>query len=111
MAVSSLYRKQALVALFHIKFQSIPSLVLYTLTDNAQFYGLEVFLNNILMVVLFRSNNRMVIFPKTKKIISQQTCKGPYIYKVNIEVGWERGRGGGGGYLKICQVFADFFCF
>ena len=55
------------MALFYIKFQSIPSLILFTLTDDPQFYGLEVSLNNILMVGLFRSNNRMVIFSKTEK--------------------------------------------
>ena len=49
------------------KFHSIPSLTLFTLTDDPQFYGLEVSLNNILMVDLFRSNNRMIIFSKTEK--------------------------------------------
>ena len=78
--------------LFRIKFQSIPSLILFTSTDDPQFYDLQVCLNNSLMVGLFRSNNRMVIFSKTKKVISQQTRKGPYIYGVNIEVMW----GGGG---------------
>ena len=44
----------------------------------------------------------MVIFSKMeKKFISQPTRKGPYIYVVLIEVGWDG--------LKICQVFADFF--
>ena len=37
---------------------------------------------------LFRLSNRMVIFSKTEKIISQQTCKEPYIYDVHIEEGW-----------------------
>ena len=54
------------MALFQIKFQSIPSQILFTLTDDPQFYGLEVSLNYILMVGLFRSN-RMVIFSKTEK--------------------------------------------
>ena len=40
------------------------------------------------MVGSFRSNSRMVVFLKQKKIMSQQTRKGPYIYDVNIEVGW-----------------------
>ena len=34
--------------------------MVFTFTDNTQFYGLQVFLRNILMIVLFRSNNRMV---------------------------------------------------
>ena len=37
------------------------------MTDDPQFYVLEVSLNNILMVELFSSNNRMVIFSKTEK--------------------------------------------
>ena len=56
----------------------MPSLILFTLTDDLQFYGLEVSLSNILMIGLFRSNNRIVIFSKTEKeIILQQTRKGP----------------------------------
>ena len=39
----------------------------FTLTDNLQFYGLEMSLSNILMVGLFRSNYRMVIFSETEK--------------------------------------------
>ena len=67
----------------------MPSLILFTLTDDLQFYGLEVSLSNILMNGLFRSNNRIVIFSKTEKeIILQQTRKGPYIYEVNMEVRW-----------------------
>ena len=88
--------------MFHIKFRSIPSLVQFTLIHDPQFYGLEVYLSNILMIGLCCSNNRMVIFSKMeKKFISQPTRKGPYIYVVLIEVGWDG--------LKICQVFADFF--
>ena len=45
-----------------MKFQSIPSLILFTLTDDPEVLGLEVFLSNTLMIGLFRSNNRMVIF-------------------------------------------------
>ena len=41
--------------------------MVFTFTDNTQFYGLQVFLRNILMIVLFRSNNRMVSFSKTEK--------------------------------------------
>ena len=43
----------------------------FTLTEDSQFYGLEVSLSNILMIGLFRSNfrssNRMLIFSKTKQ--------------------------------------------
>ena len=94
------------MALFHIKFQSIPSLILFTLTDNPQFYGLEVSLNNIFLIVgFFRSNNRTIIFSnREKKIISKQTHTGPYIYDVHIEVGWAGKEG-----LKFYQVFAIFF--
>ena len=89
----------------HIKFQSIQLLMLYTFSGDPQFYGLEVSLSNILMIGLFRLNNRMVIFTKTeKKSISQQTRNGPYIHDVHMEVGWE-------GSLKICYVSADSFVF
>ena len=48
--------------------------MLFTLTDDPQIYALEVFLTNILMIGLFCSNNRIVIFSKTgKKFKSQQT--------------------------------------
>ena len=39
----------------------------FTLIEDPQFYGLEMSLNNILMIGLFRSNYRMVIFSKTEK--------------------------------------------
>ena len=38
------------------------------LTDNPQFYGLGETLSNILVIGLFHSDNRMVVFFKTKKI-------------------------------------------
>ena len=61
----------------------------FALTDDSKFYSLEITLSNILMNGLFRSNSRMVIFSKTeKKIISQQTRKGSYIYDVYMERGW-----------------------
>ena len=79
--------------------------MLSTLTDDPQFNGSEVSLSNILMIGLLPSNNRIVIFSKTeKKFILRQTHKGSYIYGVHMEEGWERG-------LKICNVFADIFCF
>ena len=49
----------------------------FNLTDDPQFYGLKVSLNNTFVVGLFCSNSRMVIFSKAeKKIISKQTNKG-----------------------------------
>ena len=60
----------------------------FTLTDDPQFYDLEMSISNILMIGSFCSNNRMIIFPKTKKrFISQQISKGPYIYDVHMEGG------------------------
>ena len=46
--------------------------MIFTLTDNPQFYGLEVSPGNMLMV-----------FSKKKKIISQQKRKEKYIYDVH----------------------------
>ena len=56
------------VAFYHKKFQSIPSLMLFTLTNDPQFYGLQVSLSSILMMGVFCSNNRTVIFLKQKEI-------------------------------------------
>ena len=39
----------------------------FTLTDNPKFYDLEMSLSNNLMISLFCSNDRMVIFSKTEK--------------------------------------------
>ena len=39
----------------------------FTLTDDPYLHGLEISLSNILMIGLFRSNKRMVIFSQTKK--------------------------------------------
>ena len=56
------------------------------------------------MTGLFRSNNRKVIFSKTgKKVISQQACKGPYIYDVHMEVGCPHGMRG----YKFCHMSVD----
>ena len=77
-----------------------------TLTDDPHFYGLEILLSNILMIGLFRSNNRMVIFSEKKTVILQQTCKGSYIYYVHMEEGWSNRKG-----LKIGHIFADSFVF
>ena len=38
------------MAFFHIKLQSIASLISFTLTDDSQFYGLEISLSNILII-------------------------------------------------------------
>ena len=56
------------------------------------------------MTGLFRSNIRKEIFSKTgKKVISQQTCKEPYIYDVHMEVGCPHGMRG----YKFCHVSVD----
>ena len=73
-----------------MKFQSIPLIIRFSLTDDPQFYGLEMSLNNILIFGLFHSNNRMVIFSRTGKKIITANTKGPYIYNINIERGWGR---------------------
>ena len=60
----------------------------FTLTEDPQFYDLAMSLINILMIGLFCSNDRMVIFPKReKKSYEQQTRKGKYIYDVHMEKG------------------------
>ena len=41
--------------------------MLFALTDDPHLYGLKVPLNKILMIDLFRLNNRIIIFSKTKK--------------------------------------------
>ena len=52
----------------------------FTLNGDPQFYGLKMSLSNTLMIDLFGSNNRMVIFSKReKKIISQQIRKGIHL--------------------------------
>ena len=82
------------MAFCHITFQNIPSVIPFTLTDDLQFYGLEMSLSNILMIGLFHSNNRMVIFSKPeKKIISQQAHKGLHIYDVHMKGGVHKGEG------------------
>ena len=59
----------------------------FTLTENPQFYGLDIFkqyFDDLLVSAKQQDGN----FSKTeKKIISQQTCKGPYIYDVLMEGG------------------------
>ena len=51
----------------------------FTLTDHQQFYCLEMSISNILMIDLFRSNNRMVIFSKTAKNSDHRKHVEPYI--------------------------------
>ena len=50
----------------------------FTLTDDPYLHGLEISLSNILMIGLFRSNKRMVIFSKTKI----------HTNDVHMELGW-----------------------
>ena len=75
----------------------------FTLTNHPQFHDLEMSLSNVLMIGLFCSSIRMKIFSKTeKKIISQRTCKGSYIYNPT----WKGDVG-----LKACHMTADSFSF
>ena len=61
----------------HMKFQSIPSLMPSTLTDNPYLYGLGMSLSKNLMIGLFRSNNRMIFFSKTEnKLINLWPLNG-----------------------------------
>ena len=79
--------------------------MLFTLTGDPQFYGLEVSLSNILMFGLFYSNNRMVIFCKTET----NSYHSKYVRDHTLMTfTW---KGVGKGVLKICHVFTDFFCF
>ena len=57
----------------------MPSLIPFTLTEDPQFYGLEISLSNILMINLFCLSNKMVIFSKTEK------KKNIYIYIYHIK--------------------------
>ena len=68
------------------------------LTEDPQFYGVEVSFSYILITDFFCSNNRIAIFSETEKNpISQQTRKGRYIYDVHMEGG--------------CHDFEDSFVF
>ena len=73
----------------------------FTLIEDPQFYGLEMSLNNILMIGLFRSNYRMVIFSKTEKNSYHGNHVRDHTFMTST---WKRdghilGRG-----LKICHM-------
>ena len=76
------------------KFQRVPSLMPFTFTGGPHLSDLEMSVSNILLIGLFCSNNKMVIFSGTENS-SQQTCKIPYMYDVHMEGGAGRGEGGG----------------
>ena len=86
------------MAFFHMKFQSILSLVLFTLTDDPQFYGLEISLSNILMIGLFLSSNRMIVFSNTEKNSYHSKHVRDHTF---ITSTW--------GSIKVCHMFADSF--
>ena len=90
------------------KFQRVPSLMPFTFTGGPHLSDLEMSVSNILLIGLFCSNNKMVIFSGTENS-SQQTCKIPYMYDVHMEGEWSQ-RGGGEG-LKICHMSADSYGF
>ena len=43
----------------------------FTLTDDPQFYGIKIFLSNILMTGWFCSKHKIVIFSKREKNVSK----------------------------------------
>ena len=79
----------------------------FTLTENPQFYGLEKSLSNILMIYLFRSNNRMVIFLKQKKKSYHSKHVRDHTFTTSL---W-KGDGRMGQGLKICHMSAYSFVF
>ena len=68
-----------LTAFFNKKFQSILSLMLFTLTDNPHLYRLEIFLSDILMTDLFGwKSNKIVIFSKTENSYQSKYVRALY---------------------------------
>ena len=90
------------------KFQRVPSLMSFTFTGGPHLSGLEMFLSNILLIGLFCSNNKMVIFSGTENS-SQQTCKSDHTCMMSTWRG--DGHKGGGEGLKICHMSADSYGF
>ena len=82
------------------------SLMLFTLTDDPQFYILEVSFSNILMIGLFHSNIRMVSFSKTEKKSYHRKHVRDHTFMTST---WKEGVQWG--VLNICHVIVDFFCF
>ena len=74
----------------------------FTLTDDPQFYGLEMSLSNILMIGLFRSNSRMVIFSKTEKKSYHSKHVRDNTFMISTWKG-DSHMGGGGVRLEICH--------
>ena len=66
-------------AFCHRKFQGMPSLMLFTLSNDPHLYGLEMLLSNILMTGLFCSNIRMVIFSKTANSYHMKHVRLPFL--------------------------------
>ena len=75
-----------------MKFQNVPSIMPFPLTDDPQFHGLEMFLSNILMICLFHSNKRMVFFLKTEKNPYHRKKVGDHRFTTST---WKRGGEGG----------------
>ena len=76
----------------------------FTLADNLQFYGLEMSLRNVLMIDMFRSNNRMVIFSKTEK---KSYLRKHLRHQTFMTSTWKGMFTWGG--LKICHMSPEFF--
>ena len=76
--------------------------MLFTLTNDPQFYGLKVSLSNILMIGLFRSNNMMVIFSRTKEV----HFHSKYVRNHTFMTSTWKGR-----VLKFVMYLQILFCF
>ena len=74
----------------------MQSLMPFTLTHNPQFYGVGVFLPNILIIGLLLSNIRIIHITANMQ------------WTIIYDGGG--GRGGGGGWVGLSRVFR-FFCF
>ena len=75
----------------------------FTLTEDVQFYGLKMSLGNILMIILFRTNNKVVFFLKQKKSLYQ----GKYLTDHTFMTSTLKGDGGGG----VSHMSVDSFIF
>ena len=97
-----------MAAFCYTKFQTIPSIMPFTLTDGPHLCAIEMSLSNILMIDLFHSNNRMVIFSKTENLYHSKHVRN-HTFMTSKGKGGRHLRGGRG--PKICHVSVDYFVF
>ena len=95
------------MALCHLKFQGIPSLMPFTLSGDPQFYGLEMSLSNILMIGLFHSNTGYWFFLKQKK----KSYHSNHVRDHTYMAATYKGNGHMGEDLEICLMYANSFVF